>query len=312
MDRLDIKIIRELFQPQPFAPSREGQRESFRRMGKRLGVGGEAASKRVDRLVRSGFIKGFPLFLNTNLLGLKVGALVLEIEASKPRKELAKKLSLIDGLFMVQTHVLSFVGVMFLYEDDESLYKKADLISTVAGARGAKLTRVPFPKSTVSLSKSDWKIISRLQRNVDKSFREISQELQVSTKTVRRRMARMSKSGVIYTLPSVDFTAVRDAVMAALLVEYDSPSLRPRVDKMLLELLEPYYFSTGPWEDFGLFSMILPSISKSREILETVRRTSGIKSAELGLVEDNYEFYGCLYAAVDTKLATLEIGSSRS
>jgi DNA-binding Lrp family transcriptional regulator len=50
MDKLDIKIIRELFQPTPFAPSREGQRKSFRRMGKKLGVSGEAVAKRVDRL----------------------------------------------------------------------------------------------------------------------------------------------------------------------------------------------------------------------------------------------------------------------
>jgi hypothetical protein len=73
-----------------------------------------------------------------------------------------------------------------------------------------------------------------------------------------------------------------------------------------------YYFSTGLGEDFGLFSMILPSISKSREIIETVRQARGVKSAELGLVEDNYEFYGCVYEAVDKKLATLNLVGPRS
>ncbi|MDA4115770.1 MAG: hypothetical protein OK442_04365 [Thaumarchaeota archaeon] len=126
MDKLDIRIIRELFQPTPFAPSREGQRQSLRKMGKKLGVGGEAVAKRVDRLVRSGFIKGFPLFLNMNLLGLKVGALVMDVEASTLRKELAEKLSLIDGLLIVQSHVEGSVGIVFCCEDHESLQKKAD------------------------------------------------------------------------------------------------------------------------------------------------------------------------------------------
>jgi DNA-binding Lrp family transcriptional regulator len=306
MDNLDIKIIRELFQPTPFAPSREGQRKSFRMMGKKLGVSGEAVAKRIDRLVRSGFIKGFPLLLNMNLLGLKMGALVMDVEASTSRKELAEKLFLIDGLIIVQSHVGSFIGIVFCCEDHESLEKRADLISTVAGARSTKLTRVPFPKSAVSLSKSDWGIISRLEGNVDKSSREISEEMQISTRTVKRRTARLVKSGIIFTVASANVGAIREAVMADLVVEYDSHDVRPQVDKMLLELLDPYYFSTGPWESYGLFSMILPSISKSREILETVKRTNGIMSARLELVEDRYESYGYLYQAVDRKLASLQ------
>jgi hypothetical protein len=121
-----------------------------------------------------------------------------------------------------------------------------------------------------------------------------------------RRTVRMIKGGVIFTLASVDVKAIQEAVMADLVVEYESPDRRRQVDKMLLELLEPYYFSAGLWEGFGLFSMILPSISKSREILETVRRTRGIRSARLELVEDRYEFYDYLYEAVDSKLASLQ------
>jgi len=310
MDKLDIRIIRELFQPTPFAPSREGQRKSLRKMGKKLGVGGEAVAKRVDRLVRSGFIKGFPLFLNMNLLGLKVGALVMDVEASTPMKELAEKLSLIDGLLIIQSHVEGSIGIVFCGEDHESLQKKADLISTVAGARNTMLTRVPFPESSLSLSKSDWRIISKLEGNVDKSLKEISKELHLSTRTVKRRMARLAKNNIIFTLASANVAAVREAVMADLVVEYDSPEVRPQVDRRLLELLDPYYFSTGPWESYGLYALILPSVSKSREILDTVRGTHGIKSSRLELVEDRYEFYGYLHEAVDRKLASLQLNSS--
>jgi DNA-binding Lrp family transcriptional regulator len=304
MDKLDIKIIRELFQPTPFAPSREGQRKSLRKMGKKLGVGGEAVAKRVDRLVRSGFIKGFPLFLNMNLLGLKVGALVMDVEPSTPRKELAEKLSLIDGLLIIQSHVEGSIGIVFCCEDHESLQKKADLFSTVAGARSTLLTRVPFPESAVPLSKSDWNIISKLEGNVDKSLKEISDELRMSSRTVKRRMARLVKNNIIFTLASANVGAIRDAVLADLVVEYDSPGVRPLVDKVLLELLDPYYFSTGPWESYGLFALILPGVSKSREILEAVRKTNGVKSARLELVDERYEFYDYLYEVVNRKLAS--------
>jgi DNA-binding Lrp family transcriptional regulator len=147
MDKLDIKIIRELFQPTPFAPSRGGQRKSFRMMGKKLGVSGDAVAKRVDRLVHSGFIKGFPLFFNMNLLGLQAGALVMDVDVSTPRKDLAKKLSLIEGLLIIQSHLEGSIGIVFCCADHESLQKKADLISTVAGSRSTLLTPVPFPES---------------------------------------------------------------------------------------------------------------------------------------------------------------------
>jgi DNA-binding Lrp family transcriptional regulator len=306
-DKLDIKIIRELLQPTPFVTTREGQRGSFRSMSRKLRVSDGVVAKRMERLVRSGFIKGFPLLLNTDLLGLKVGALLLDVKASTPRKELAEKLSLVEGLFVVQTHLFGSVGISFYYRDDESFEKKAELISTVAGALGAKLARVPFPKSTVSLSKSDWMILSRLQRNVDMSCGEISEELQMSTRTVRRRMVRMTKGGVIFTIASMDVTAIREGVMADLIIEYDSPRARAQVDKMLFELLDPYYYFTGLWEGFSSFAIILPSISKSREILETVRIAEGIKSANVELVEDRFEFYDYLHEAVDRKLASLRL-----
>ncbi|MDA4115769.1 MAG: winged helix-turn-helix domain-containing protein [Thaumarchaeota archaeon] len=169
------------------------------------------------------------------------------------------------------------------------------------------MTRVPFPESFISLTKSDWNIISKLEMNVDKSLKEVSEELQISSRTVKRRMARLVKNNIIFTLASANVGAIREAVMADLVVEYDTPALRPRVDKMLLDLLEPYYYSTGPWESYGLFALILPNISKSREILETVRRMSGIKSVRLELVEERYEYYDYLYEAVDRKLATLPV-----
>jgi hypothetical protein len=53
--------------------------------------------------------------------------------------------------------------------------------------------------------------------------------------------------------------------------------------------------------------MILPNVSKSREILEIVRLARGIKSARLELVENRYEFYGYFHEAVDRKLATLQL-----
>ena len=306
MDKLDIKIIRELYQGQPVSLLRQGPRESFRAMGKKLGVSDGTVRERVGRLTRSGLFKGGPLQVNSDLLGLNMGVLSIDVESSTPKKELVEKLSLIDGVFLVQTHVGSLVGIMFYYEDDNSLERRVRLISKVAAARSAKFTRMPFPKSSVSLSKTDWRIVLTQKRKV-KSYVEISEELRLSSRTVRRRMVRMVNGGAIFTFPSANSDAILEAVMVDLVIEYENPKTRPEVDKKLLELLDPYYIFAGIWESHSVYSMIIPSIPSSRGVLEGVRRVSGAGSARIELVEARYEFYDRLHEAVERKLTALQI-----
>jgi DNA-binding Lrp family transcriptional regulator len=277
-------------------------------MGRRLGVSDGTVRERMERLTRSGLVKVAPLQLNTNLLGLNMGVLSMDIESSTPKKELVERLSLIDGVFLVQTHMGSLVRIAFYYEDDMLLQRRVELMSKVAGARSAKFTRMLFPKSSVSLSRTDWRIVSTLNRNL-KSYREVSDELQLSTRTVRRRMVRMVNGGAIFTYPSSNAEAIREAIMADLFVEYESLRTRQQVDEMLFELLDPYYFFAGIWESYSVYRLILPSIPRSREILGAVRKVRGTKSARMELIEDRYEFPGRLYEALERKLAALQIAA---
>jgi DNA-binding Lrp family transcriptional regulator len=276
------------------------------------GYGQEARGERRDRERQGGKIDSLrfhqrgPLQVNGDLLDRNMGVLSIDVDSSTPRKELVEKLSLIEGVFLVQTHVGSLVGIMFFYEDDKSLERRVGLISKVADARGAKFTRIPFPKSSVSLSKTDWRIVSTQKRNL-KSYGEISKELRLSTRTVRRRMVRMVAGGAVFTFPSANAEVIREAIMVDLVVEYESPKTRHQVDKKLLELLDPYYIFAGIWESHSLYSMIIPSFPTSREILDAVRRVSGTKSARIELVEDRYEFYDRLNEVLERKLTALQI-----
>jgi DNA-binding Lrp family transcriptional regulator len=306
MDKLDIKIIREIYQGPPISLFRQGPRESFRTMGRKLGVTDATIRERVERLTRSGLLKEGPLLLNPDLLGLNLGVLSIDIESSTPEKELVEKLSLIDGVVLVQTHVGSLVGIAFYYEDDKSLRRKVDLISKIAGARDAKFTRMPFPKCSVSLTTTDWRIISTIRRNL-KSHEEISKEMRLSSRTVRRRMAKMVESGAMFAFPSTNVAAIREAVMADLVVEYDSPKTRHKVDGMLLGILDPYYIVAWLWESYSVYTLILHSIPESREILETVRSVAGTRSARIELVEERHEFHDTLFEAIDRKLGAMQL-----
>jgi hypothetical protein len=66
--------------------------------------------------------------------------------------------------------------------------------------------------------------------------------------------------GAVFTFPSANADAIREVIMVDFVVEYESPKTRRRVDKKLLELLDPYYIFAGIWESHSAYSMIIPSV----------------------------------------------------
>ncbi|MDG6924130.1 MAG: Lrp/AsnC family transcriptional regulator [Nitrososphaerota archaeon] len=291
MDIIDLKLIRELFQGPPMSPLRRGRRESFRKMGRKLGVADEALRERLKRMIASGLIAGFPLQLNVDLLKCNIGILSIDIEPGAQKKEVVEKISLVDGVFIIQTHVGTLAGVIFYYTDQKSLQNKIALITKIANTRNALFTRFLFPKSTISLSKTDLKIVSILGQNLDRPYNEIAKALQISVRTVRRRMTRMIDGAALFTLPSINASKIRGAVMADLLVEYEDTKSRQGVDSVLVKLLDPYYFFAGLWESYSVYSLIIHGIPATKEILESVRKIKGVKSVRIELVEERYEFY---------------------
>ena len=122
----------------------------------------------------------------------------------------------------------------------------------------------------------------------------------------------MVKGSAIFALPSSDPGAIRDAVMADLVVEYKSQDVRHEVDKTLLELLDRYCFFPGIWESYSVYTVILPSVPTSQEVLRAVKKVSGIGSVRIELVEERYELHNALFEAMDRKLAALQLGPMSS
>jgi DNA-binding Lrp family transcriptional regulator len=275
-------------------------------MGRKLGVSDTTIRERVERMTTSGLVREGPIMVNEDLLGLSSGVLSCDLESSTPKKQVVVGLSLVDGVYLIQTHLGSLIGIAFYYDGDKSLKRKVDLMSEIAGARSPRFTRIIFPRSSVSLSKTDWRIISAIKRH-PKSQEEISEELGISARTVRRRMDSMVEGGAIFAFPSGDHAGIRDGVMADLVMEYESPNTRHKVDGLLLDLLDRYCIFPGIWESYSVYTLILPNVPSSQEILHTVRKVNGIRSARIELVEERHEFHDALCEAIDTRLEALQV-----
>lgn len=306
MDELDIGILRELTHGTHVGLAWGELRFSYGPVAKRLGVTSQTVRERVEKMLHSGFLRPFPVQVNPGLLGLSMGALAINRAQHGSKRDLMEKLSLIDGVILVATHVGNHVGLTFYYEDSARLEKKIKLIARICGTNDIEFTKIPYPNCGVELSKRDWEIIAALQRARARSAKEVAQELAISTRTLKRRVRRMMDGMAISTLISSDANAIRGAIIGNLIVKYDPEADRADTDRTLLAALDSKLIYAGLWTGFSLFAVVLPSIPSAAKVLSRVKEIYGVADAKIELLEDRLENYSTLNEYVERKLVTMK------
>lgn len=289
MDKLDIRILRELAQEQLIFPTPPGPDLSQRAMAKRLGVSHKTVNDRLQKMRSSGFLMGSKVILHPGLLGLQMGTYGMEISPTFDKTEVIARLRLVEGMATVQNHHGNYIGLVFLYEDEGSLAKKLELIRRLGGASEGAFGRLPFPPCELNLKEVDWEIVLRLIDGSSATPVRMARELGVSLRTVRRRLSRMIEGRALFTQPNLDFGALPHAVPADAVVQYSSPKERQEAERQVLKLLDDHLFWAGVLEGAAVYSMILPNPFLATKLVEKVRKIQGVEAARIELVDEHID-----------------------
>lgn len=288
LDRLDVRILGELLGGDAASPS---VRKPFRLMAQRLGVDENTVRNRIEKLRRSGFLKGWWVAVNPSLLGVKVAQVWLDVHRVSDKANALQKISLVGGVGLILDYFGSAMSLLLFYEDEHTLRTSLELISRVADSTQLELVEVPFPKGDVGITTRDWKIILSLQKNPWKPFGDVAGELGVSSVTVKRRLERMNRSKALYLLADLDPKAAEGSLLAHLNVFYDTPGSRFAVTQRILgELGDEVAFAEVDDASHGFYALMLTNISRVREILAWVERQEGVKRARLDVLQDMITF----------------------
>lgn len=279
LDRLDIHILRGLTQGQTVLPSRPGVSLSFRALARKLSVSEGTVRKRVESMSSSGLLKGATVILNPSLLRLTLGTYGFVVSLELVKKEVIEQLKLIEGMMIIQNHHSNFIGLLFFYEDEKELEKKLTLSRRVSGADAGFFSVMPFPSCNISLNEADWEVVSNLIKGRFRSYKQLAADLNISARSVNRKLSRLMASNAIFTVPLVDYTAMKDSVPTDLIVFYTSPEARLEAEARVLELIDDYMFYAGFWKEEGLYSLVLPNALSATELHEKVVRIPGVSMA---------------------------------
>ena len=306
MDRLDVAVLRQLFQGPPSSPTRAEVTLSYRKIAKRLGVSDETVRTRAKRLVDSGFIQGWMPHPNPNLLGMKVGFAMVDSENGTKDRVVEQCRLLEDSIITIDYHGKA-IGVVFFYRDEKSLAGKHALLRAIAGGPLYMSGEILYPPCELRLSPTDWKVIAALQRAGPGSHDVIAKKLGISSRTVRRRVKRMSSARALFHLAAGDETKLRDTTRADLIVRWGDPSYRSAAQANLLSILDDYCFFLGMEENFGFFNLLVPSNATADGLLRKTMAVKGVDGARIEFALARYESYDVFKHIVDRK--TIELGA---
>lgn len=288
-DLLDVRILRQLVQRSTLLAGHPGLPSSYREIARTLKVNRGTVRNRVVRLYRSNVLTGSTTFPNPELLGLRVVAYAFDVGSSRPKPDVVRRLLQLDGVLYLHNHHGSGVGMVVARESGAALRDAVAQVDRVAEAIPWRIAEIVYPSVREVLSASDYALVERLARGGFRTYQELAVDTGVSVRTIKRKLARLITGHAMFTMPALNYPAIRGAVPADMQIAYASPAARAQCEPDVFQLLGDYSVFIGPWTTYSLYSMILPNVGRLTELTGRVRVLPGVDSVRSLFVEDHFD-----------------------
>jgi DNA-binding Lrp family transcriptional regulator len=293
LDKIDVKIMKELLADFVMPPRTAHTRLSFRSIAKSVGIDQHAIRNRIRRLQEQGVIKRWYIVVNPSLFGLKTALLQFFLPANSDKDEIMQRISSsFPNMGFLCNHLEPKLIVILYYKDNKDLDDYVDKLMDITKANYLNKMLKLFTECRAKLTVSDWNIIRSLLQDPWKPYGAISKELRISSKTVKRRVEALAKDGALYLLADVNMRAVEGIVPVDLIVLYESGKINSALkEKTRLQITgylgdQLIIFDPNVAPEMDHFGLILTSVSKSQEIQRWVSGKEGVKASDASILLD--------------------------
>lgn len=305
VDDLDVTILRSLFSDVHHFPARSEIRESPSSLARKLRISEPTLRARLNRFRMSGFLQGWHVFLNPNVVREHCAQVHLEMRSSAGKSDVIDSLRLLDGVFLIARWHEDAVGVGLYYEGTDTLRNRLDLLRRLAGSDHAAVGTVDFPPCSHRFTQTDLAIVSCIEDAPRMEYAAIGEKARVSAKTARRRLDRMIRDHALFVTPTLNYRELRGALAADVLIFYESPGVARQTEARVLRLLDNVLVACIPGGTEHVWASVhLNSPSESDELQTRLRRLNGVREAYVNVIDDHVQVCETFRRQVE-KLAAL-------
>jgi len=283
MDKIDVAIIRELNQGGLILPGKPGFSPSYRDVSKKLGISHGTVWNRINTMYKIGVVKGSLSFPNPNLFKLMAAAYTMDVPPELDKGGVFQKLKDFDGFLSAHDFLGRMVWLTFVFRDEEDLERKLGTLKMIASTTGI-LSRIPFPPCPDSFTQFDARLMLQLSTNGLVSYAELGRSLNISTRSVVRKISKIGQENMIVSLANVNYGAMSGSVPADLLIFFANNRTRAFAETKVLELVKDYLIFGALFDVVGMCSLILPNVILLKELTENVRQIDGVMQCRIEIV----------------------------
>jgi len=285
LDRLDFAILKALLVNNGVPPGVPVLRKSFRSMARDLKVDQATVRARMKRFQANRVLRGWTLGVNPGIRGQHVGQVWLGVKETEKGDVTGALLSMneVERVCNYFGPVLSFV---FLFDEGADSKPITEHLLRNLRPKITMLREGAIPVPRLDLKDTDASIVRSLGADPWKPYLRVAEEVRTSSRTVARRVAKMSEQGAIYMLPVVDLKALKGIIPAELVVEYSSSKSKGAANEQIASHIgHNLVFSdiSGP---YGYFALLVENLSQLEQIAEWSRKAEGVRGTRIAALQD--------------------------
>ncbi|MFX1456908.1 MAG: winged helix-turn-helix transcriptional regulator [Promethearchaeota archaeon] len=218
-------------------------RMSYESIAKRVNLTPYLVKKKIRNYMDLGVIQKFTTNLNFMLFQKSVCYTLAEIKPETDQQKLIERIGRLDEVSGGAISLQNKMQIIHTYGDDHDFKKNLEKLMEFEEILSMENFILLIPQNlsfkNTRITKTDWKIINAIKDNCRKTDVEIANELEISTKTVRRRLAYLRDNLIILFMIDLD-TSAADFLSYLLIVKFQKVASESYND--LLKIVKKYFY----------------------------------------------------------------------
>lgn len=282
LDDLDVRIFKELGSPSSL---QWNVRESYSNIAKRIGVDEETVRRRLKRAEDRGTLPSWRMMINPHLIGCEAASMDLKVKDEEEKERAIAEIRRVDGVIKILDFRGQGLQVTLYHQNSDALKRKTELIRSICNSPEPIVWELDFPLSNMRMTNTDWKIVQNMLEDARKSLEDVSKSIDLSARTVERRLTLMKERFVTY-LQGIPNFKVFAGLSCVFLVCSAEQKKKKIVDRNILSKVHRTELANTSSKKYSTFVMVFDNLSEADEVTEWIRSLDGVESVRMGIMRE--------------------------